>query len=97
MDLTELASLYRESGDKCRSRLAELEEKLESQPMSNTERLRLRREICLLSGMARDAIAISNYLENYYERKDVYEGRKPTDARPGIPGPPSVYQAGPLL
>jgi hypothetical protein len=93
MDLMELAVQYRESGDKCRVRLAELEERLESQPMSNTERLRLRREIGLLTGMARDTISISNYLENYYERKDGYEGRKPTDARPGIPGASSVYQA----
>lgn len=93
MDLKELAVLYRESGNKCRVRLLELEEYLETGAMSKTERLRLRREVCILGGMARDVIAISNYLENYYERKEAYEGRGQLGSEPGIPGPAAVYQA----
>lgn len=55
MDLKELAVLYRESGNKCRVQLLELEEYLETGAMSKTERLRLRREVCILGGMARQS------------------------------------------
>jgi hypothetical protein len=97
MELKKMAAVYRESGEKCHRRLSELEVMLASRPMCNTERLRLRREICLLACMARDAIAISNYLENYYERKDVYEQGERLDARPGISGAEAIYQAGRFL
>ncbi len=92
MDLKELAAMYRDSGEKCREHLTILEERLASQPMSNTERLKLRREICLLAGMARDTIAISNYLENYYERKTVYERKQSLESSSGISGASAVYQ-----
>ena len=41
-------------------------EKLKKEKMCEMDKLRLRRKIHMLSNMARDAIATSNYLENYY-------------------------------
>lgn len=72
MTLTELSAQYRESGEKCRRRVEELRLILETEPMSETERLILRRRIYIIAGMARQTIATSNYLKNYYGgRSDV--------------------------
>ena len=66
MTLTELSVEYRESGELCRMRLYELNEKLENEKMCEMDRMRLRRKTSMLESMLRDAMAISRYLENYY-------------------------------
>ena len=66
MTLSELSKEYRESGQKCRQRVDELRLVLDTEPMSETERLILRRRIYILETMARQTIATSNYLKNYY-------------------------------
>ena len=40
--------------------------RLEREELCETDRLRLRRRIYILAAMARDSIATSRYLENYY-------------------------------
>ena len=69
MTLLEMASEYRESGEKCRQRVKELNTILSTEVMGETERLLLRRRVSILSTMARDAIGISRYLDNYYGGK----------------------------
>ncbi len=66
MTLTELSHEYRESGLLCRERMKELNQKLETEKLGSTEQMRIRRRIATLSTMARDTIATSKYLENYY-------------------------------
>lgn len=66
MTLTELSVEYRHSGELCRVRLTELNERLEHEEMCEMDKLRLRRKACMLESMLRDAMAISHYLENYY-------------------------------
>ena len=66
MTLTELSVQYRESGEKCRRRVEELLLELRTQPMSETERLLLRRRIYILSTMAKQTIATGRYLGRYY-------------------------------
>lgn len=66
MDLFDLSVQYRDEGEKIRVRVRELREVVDK-PMSETERLALRRRIVILSSMAREAIATSNYLRRYYE------------------------------
>lgn len=66
MTIAELSGEYRKSGELCRVRAEELSEKLKKEKMCEMDKLRLRRKIHMLSNMARDAIATSNYLENYY-------------------------------
>lgn len=68
MTLYELAVEYRESGERCRRRVRELQDELDREAMGETERLLLRRRISVLSAMERDAIATSRYLEHYYGR-----------------------------
>lgn len=63
-----MAAEYRVSGEKCRDRVRELREKVKTHDMTESEKLLLRRRITMLSAMARDAVAISKYLESYYER-----------------------------
>lgn len=68
MDLLNLSVQYRESGEKIRVRVRQLKEEVDK-PMSETERLALRRRIIILTSMAREAIATSNYLRRYYEKE----------------------------
>lgn len=75
MTVAELSGEYRKSGELCRVRAQELDAKLKKEKMCEMDKLRLRRKIHMLSTMARDAIATSRYLENYYgdeknERKE---------------------------
>lgn len=69
MSLESLAAEYRETGEKCRAAARELR-RGEQLPMSETECLILRRRITLVSAMARELIATSNYLAHYYDRKE---------------------------
>ena len=66
MTIAELSGEYRKSGEVCRTRADELEIRLKREKMCEMEKLRLRRKISMLTNMARDAIATSIYLENYY-------------------------------
>ena len=66
MMLSQLSVQYRESAQLCRDRAHELEPRLGDKSMCEVDRLRLRRRILTLMTMARDAMAISRYLENYY-------------------------------
>ena len=66
MTLIQLSSEYRKSGELCRQRQEELSRKLECEELCEMDRLRLRRRIYILGVMARDSIATSRYLENYY-------------------------------
>ncbi|MGI6014589.1 MAG: hypothetical protein ACOX7K_10030 [Oscillospiraceae bacterium] len=68
MDLLNLSVQYRNSGEKIRVRVRQLQEEV-NKPMSETERLALRRRIVILSSMARETIATSNYLQHYYEEE----------------------------
>ena len=68
MDLLNLSVQYRDSGEKIRVRVRQLQAEVDK-PMSETERLALRRRIVILSSMARETIAISNYLQRYYEKR----------------------------
>lgn len=69
MKIEELAVQYRESGEKCRRRQMELKSIMLTAQMSETERLLLRRRIHMLGSMAREAMATSNYLKNYYGKR----------------------------
>ena len=75
MTLMQLSSEYRKSGELCRQRQEELSRKLEREDMCEMDRLRLRRRIYILGVMARDSIATSRYLENYYG-DDINAGKK---------------------
>ena len=66
MTLIQLSSEYRKSGELCRQRQEELSRKLECEDLCEMDRLRLHRRIYILGVMARDSIATSRYLENYY-------------------------------
>lgn len=75
MTLMQLSSEYRRSGELCRQRQEELRLRLEREKLCETDRLRLRRRIYILGAMARDSIATSRYLENYYG-DDKNEGKE---------------------
>ena len=94
MDLKELAREYRATGEMCREKALLLRRRLESGGMSDTERLRARARLCMVESMARDAIATSNYLANYYGRKHAYAARKPVGEGAGIPGAEELYRSG---
>lgn len=66
MNLKQLAEEYRENGEACRIRADQLTQLLITEKLGEMEKLRLRRRICVLTAMARDAIATSKYLYNYY-------------------------------
>ncbi|MGI6028236.1 MAG: hypothetical protein ACOX81_02340 [Candidatus Heteroscillospira sp.] len=72
-----LACEYRESGELCRSRAAELERglrhRLKEHRISALDTMRLRRRIGALRSMARDCAATAAYLEHYYDRGLSYE------------------------
>ena len=68
MDLLSLSVQYREGGEQIRGRVRQLKEEVHK-PMSETDRLALRRRIVILSSMAREAIATSNYLRHYYSEE----------------------------
>lgn len=66
MTLQQLSEEYRVSADLCRQRVAELNRQLRDEELSETEKLLLRRRICILSGMVRETASTANYLRTYY-------------------------------
>ncbi len=75
MKLIELSAEYERSAGLCRGRIAELRQLLTDESMCEIDRLRLRRRIAVLTGMMRDALAVSRYLKNYYG-DDINAGKK---------------------
>ena len=55
MNLKQLAEEYRENGEACRIRADQLTQLLITEKLGEMEKLRLRRRICVLTAMARDA------------------------------------------
>lgn len=68
MNLTELSAEYRQTGERCRRRLAEYRRRLLSPELSDAERALLNRRVTLLTAIVRESIATSIYLEHYYGR-----------------------------
>ena len=66
MSLYELAGQYRDSSAACKMRVKSLRCELASMHGSETQKIRLRRRISILTEMARDASATARYLESYY-------------------------------
>lgn len=66
MRLIELSEEYYGGAQAIRRRIAELKNSLEDETLCEIDKLRLRRRICILTGMMRDSMAISRYLKNYY-------------------------------
>ena len=69
MSLYELAGQYRDSSAACRLRVKTLRNELASTHGSETQKIRMRRRITILTEMARDASATAKYLESYYIRE----------------------------
>ncbi len=67
MNLQELSESYAHSSRLCRERAAELNRQVQDPGISETERLLMRRRICILLGMARETGGISRYLHTYYQ------------------------------
>jgi len=76
MTLEEMAEQYRQTGENCRASLRRLYDELRGRDLSETERLLLKRRICLVESMTRDAYATSRYLANYYSSEDKKIGGK---------------------
>ena len=68
MRLCELAKQYHNSGSLCRERARALRRTMAETPMSESDRLVLRRRCAILEDMAREAGCTARYLENYYRR-----------------------------
>ena len=65
-----LAAEYRSGGEACRERAAQLRRRLRMDELTESERIELRRRAAILTTMARDATAVSNYLKNYYREEE---------------------------
>ncbi|HHU21907.1 MAG TPA: hypothetical protein GXZ52_00570 [Clostridiales bacterium] len=76
MNLDMLSKEYRECGEKCRAKLKQLEQEIVSDKLTESQRLILRRKLTILSDMARETIAISNYLKHYYQGACKYDDEK---------------------
>ena len=70
MTLQELSREYRDSAQLCKQRAAELAAQLDDPGLSETQRLLLRRRICILTAMARDTMGVSSYLHTYYRKEN---------------------------
>lgn len=76
--LWELAAQYRVSGQVCKNRLRELQERIQKDGLGASEEYELRRNITMLTAMSRDCIATSNYLKSYAERRQQLAKRRET-------------------
>ena len=65
MTLSELAESYQDSSTLCRRRAEALEKQIGDPACSETQRLELRRRVCILYGMARETSAIARHLRTY--------------------------------
>ncbi|MGI5935746.1 MAG: hypothetical protein ACOX7I_02915 [Oscillospiraceae bacterium] len=90
MNLDMLSKEYRECGEKCRAKLKELEREMASGGLTESQRLVLRRKLTILADMARETIAISNYLKHYYQGACEYDGCN--RQRVGVSGPKEVLK-----
>jgi len=70
MTLEEMSEEYRAASEKCRQRFRELCHELRNTDMSETERMLLRRRMCLVEAMAKETMSTARYLKNYYAGSD---------------------------
>ena len=70
MTLEELAESYQESSALCRGRADELELQVKDPTLTETQRLLLRRRICILTGMARETSGIARHLRTYHRKEE---------------------------
>ena len=89
MTLNQLAKTYEDSSALLKQRCAELRGRLLQENLSETEKLRLRRRIAVLSDMAREAGSLARYLDDYYEGADVYANQSEGN---GISGDAALSQ-----
>lgn len=69
MTLELLSEQYKASGQACKQRARALEAALEDPDITETERMLLRRRVCILMSMARDALETAGYLKHYYDEE----------------------------
>ena len=75
MNLKELSRQYRESGECCRRQAEKIQAQLEDKRLSTKQKTVLHRQLNMVSTMARDAIATSNFLSGYYGKGEARHGR----------------------
>ena len=75
-DLIELAAEYRVCGLACKEVLKKLSVRLCSENLREEETIEIRRRITLVTAMARECLATSNYLKKYDERRRVLEQQR---------------------
>lgn len=97
MTIREMAAEYRDSALRFRGRMAELRRICAEEPMSETERIILRRRICVLDTMERELASTAKYLENYYRRDENDSadgnGKKESGEKAGVSGAETVPEA----
>jgi len=71
MKMTELAISYRNSAEAIRNRLAVLRQLYKSDKLPEMERYRMRIRIATLYTIMRETNATANYLEHYYDRREI--------------------------
>jgi hypothetical protein len=88
MTLEEMSGEYLAVSEKCRQRFRELCHELRNTDMSETERMLLRRRMCLVEAMAKETMSTAIYLKNYYAGSEyACDGE---DAETGIHGAETV-------
>jgi len=75
-DLIELAAEYRVCGLACKEALKKLSVRLHSENLREEETIEIRRRITLVTAMARECLATSNYLKKYDERRHFLERQR---------------------
>lgn len=69
MNLTEMSAEYRVSASLLKARIAELTSTLNTKPMCEMEKMRMRARIDGLLSMYRDTAETAAALERYYDRR----------------------------
>ena len=75
-NLIELAAEYRVCGLACKDALKKLSVRLHSDDLRAEEAIEIRRRITLVTAMARECLATSNYLKKYDERRRIVERQR---------------------
>lgn len=66
MTVYELGEAYLRNAVALRCRISELRTRLRTEQLTESEKILLRRRICVLESMARDSRATGRYLKRYY-------------------------------
>ena len=94
MTLAEMAEEYRADALRLRARGAELTKACGTEKLSETEKIILRRRICILNTMERDLTATARYLKNYYGRNgDDGDGTAEGNEKTGVSCAETVCEA----